>query len=704
MLLTMKRLEGHRLASLALILGVSLSFSGCTTLLRDRTEPVRFRSGCIETGRTYAPVEVSFRVPDFSGHPFRTEFWGRIERPAGPPVRVPAFFDDDLTWRVRYTPDRHGRHSVTILQGPAHDLSPVNVTDLKPAEFVVAGAPAAGFVRTSSQRVQQFVLDDGSGFYPIGYNVGWGKPEEFVAHHRRMQRDGLNWSRHWMACFSGLQLDWSPSVDSARGYLDLNVARKWDEIVRSAEQHGIRFQLVLQHHGQYSSSVNPNWPACPWRTANGGFLNSATAFFTDDRAQELTRWKYRYIVARWGYSTAVMAWELWNEVQFTDAWKEGMTKPVARWHREMAAWIRSLDPYRHLLTTSSLMLYSDVNTSMDYLQVHHYGENMIDGVRSFGVPLETLRKPVFFGEVGDNSIRDAAKSDGRYKRSMIWAGLMTDAAGAAQYWTWDDGLEIAQDYRLATDILTRLRVAERAFVTVPVSVDTRAADEALPIVPEGDFGAPAQPLVLRRGTGNPFDPRLLPRYVHGGSDKVAEGMAARQFFTLESDRPERFEVSVGTIARAGSGIHIVVDGEEMCRQEWPRADADREGDWRFSVDLTPGRHRLAVNASGPDWFRVRSYTWSGHARPGLRVLARSSGESAFAWVYSAGGIHTTGAPPVNGVVTVPGLRPGAYRVEWWRTDSGSLITAEDAVVDWDGQLSVSTPPVARDVVFTVRVQ
>lgn len=81
-----------------------------------------------------------------------------------------------------------------------------------------------------------------------------------------------------------------------------------------AERHGIYFQLVLQHHGQYTTT-NSNWDENPWNAENGGFLNTPEEFLTSERAKELTRRKYRYIMARWSYSPQIMAWELFNEVQ-----------------------------------------------------------------------------------------------------------------------------------------------------------------------------------------------------------------------------------------------------------------------------------------------------------------------------------------------------------------------------------------------------
>src|SRR5262249_28077262 len=171
-------------------------------------------------------------------------------------------------------------------------------------------------------------------------------PEIFA----KMGRAGENWSRVWMDHWDGKNLDWPAPGRS--GELDVDVARRWDSIVDAAERSGIYFQMVLQHHGQYSSRVNPSSVENPWNRKNGGFLDTPEQFFTDARARALTKAKYRYIVARWGYSPHVLAWELFNEVQFTDAMGHGQRDAVVGWHRDMAAYLRAQDPNYLLVTTS----------------------------------------------------------------------------------------------------------------------------------------------------------------------------------------------------------------------------------------------------------------------------------------------------------------------------------------------------------------
>jgi hypothetical protein len=479
----------------------------------------------------YPWFEAAFRVNEYQGNPFAPSLWADVHTPSATRLRIPAFYDGDHTWKIRFTPFEPGNHTVDgLFLGDRREAARRIPTEtLGSTHFPVADTPRTGFVRVSTKTVQRFVFDDQTPYYPFGMNWGWGTPAGYPERFRKLAAAGLNWSRVWMTHWDGLNLDWRLGQSPQPGTLDLDVARDWDSIIQGAEQAGVRIQLVLQHHGQYSTFVNPNWDANPWNVANGGFLDRPEDFFTDDHARLLTRRKYRYAIARWGYSTSIMAWELFNEVEFTDGyvgsellhyWKRykgtgemnpadlaqvlrllatrsrqeggaphtleglqaairdiehgsvpridfGLGAPVvARWHDEMARHIRDLDPYGHLVTTSSIPLGNPIWTSMDYYQFHAYQPDMIDALSRLPADPATLDKPAFYGEIGDHRVHDPAKTDGRYMRTMLWASLMSGAAGTAQMWAWDrvETLDFYTRFRGARRFLDAAGYADRIFL------------------------------------------------------------------------------------------------------------------------------------------------------------------------------------------------------------------------------------------------
>jgi hypothetical protein len=318
---------------------------------------------------TYGKIEASFTVNAPIADPFdySNDVRVLIVQPDSSTVSLPAFNDGGTTWRVRHTPTMAGVYSISniTLNG-----SPLSFSHLVPASWTVTGFPTSpGFVQVDPTNPRRFITSNGRRFFPVGQDVAWGYTNNPGGDYRvttifpKMGAAHENWSRVWMTHFYdwqglGLNLDW-PKVNNTFGQLSLPNARNWDAIVAAADQAGIHFQMVLQHHGQYASTngsnVNPNWEQNPYNVANGGFLSNATNFFTDPTAQSLTKRKLRYIAARWGYSPSIMAFELFNEVQFTDAAYANQWTNIEAWHNEMAAFLRSVDTYHHLITTSSAL-------------------------------------------------------------------------------------------------------------------------------------------------------------------------------------------------------------------------------------------------------------------------------------------------------------------------------------------------------------
>lgn len=493
--------------------------------------------------RAYARCEASVRLPLLTGNPFEAAIWGDVDLPGNEVVRIPAFYDGDRIWKIRFTPTRPGSHWVTgfFIGEDRATAQPIAFEPLSSLRFDVDGRPTRGFVKRSPHDTQRFLFDDGTPYLPFGQNLGWMRNDLYPACFERLAEAGLSWSRVWMTHFTGQNLDWHSTDPAASGTLDLEAARRWDRIVEAAEATDIRIQVVLQHHGQFSTFVNPNWNENPWNVANGGFLKRPEDFFIDETARALTRRKYRYIAARWGYSPAILSWELFNEVEFTDGYlgrdlvevwqtyqKAGRVDVavlrkasvalvklaamddtttfglehiqsaltsiekgvfpgfdigfgvhlVAAWHREMAAHLRDVDPYRRLVTTSSVPVTSPVWDSMDYYQFHAYRDNMIEAVSRLPRDVRSLDRPAFYGEIGDHQIHDPAKADGRYMRTMLWASLFSGAAGPAEMWAWDvvERLDFYGTYRAARRFLDAGGFATRRFLPVDVAFKTISAD------------------------------------------------------------------------------------------------------------------------------------------------------------------------------------------------------------------------------------
>ena len=467
---------------------------------------------------TYPKIEASFNITNLTTDPFDytvTDVHVQILQPDNSMVLLPAFFDGGTTWRVRHTPTMAGIYSVL---GVTLNGSPLSVASLQPTSWTIAGPPTdAGFIRVDPSNPRRFITANGKRFFPRGEDVAWDAGSYYVTNiFWRMGAAHENWSRVWMDHWDGKNLDWpayGPTLPT--GQLNLTVAQKWDGIVAAAEQAGVHFQMTLQHHGQYSTTVDPNWGQNPYDITNNigstnGFLTSPVQFFTDATAKALTKRKLRYAVARWGYSTSVMAWELFNEVQFTDAAQTGQWGIIQSWHTNMALFLRSQDPYQHLITTSS-DLTQPIWDQCDYYTHHDYPTDVITGLRdAMDITASQPVKPDYGAECATNGVP-------RYGvNAPLWAGIMNGQSGAEMPWWWDS-LDGENDYiyfRAVSDFITLSGLGEQAVLNKSIPAVTGGANGPLAFAPGGGWATASQ-YIFAVTNGAPDGIGSAPSYLQG---------------------------------------------------------------------------------------------------------------------------------------------------------------------------------------------
>jgi hypothetical protein len=121
----------------------------------------------------FAKVELSFQLPAIPGNPFdhvENDVQATFRLPDGRSVTVPAFFDGDNTWRVRYTPAQAGR-----AHRCPHNAQRSIVAAAGIGATLVSGSgrPGPGFVRRDPATFARFRFDNGQAYYPLGHNVAW---------------------------------------------------------------------------------------------------------------------------------------------------------------------------------------------------------------------------------------------------------------------------------------------------------------------------------------------------------------------------------------------------------------------------------------------------------------------------------------------------------------------------------------------------
>lgn len=306
-----------------------------------------------------------------------------------------------------------------------------------------------GIIKVDSLTNRNFIDGNGQSFIPVGVNLCWWtnnsrKTYDYDVWMERMNQNNINMMRLWMATW-GFALHWGREYNNFD--TRLNAAARLDKIFDLADKYSIYVQLVLVNHGQFSSTVNAEWQNNPYNSKNGGIIDTPQEFFSNRDARRAFKNEMRYILARYGYSDKILAWELFNEVDWTDGADSSNRLNIYNWHREMGEYMKSIDPYDHMITTS---YKTNIGMSyglgvIDYTNPHDYG--YASKSVSLNLPevqesvVDRYKKPTIQSEIGINwqSGKDTRRTDptGISIRQALWAGMLGGAAGAAMQWWWD---------------------------------------------------------------------------------------------------------------------------------------------------------------------------------------------------------------------------------------------------------------------------
>jgi len=460
---------------------------------------------------------------------------------------------------------------------------------------------------------------------------------------------------------------------------------RWDSIVNQCEKNRIKFQFVLFHHGLFSTTTDPNWAEHPWNVANGGFLADPTDYFVNPKAKKLTRDWLRYAVARWGHSPAIMAWELFNEVQWVDAAKKHPERigDVIAWHQEMGDYVRSIDPYHHLVTSSSSEeLNPRVFESMDYLQPHSYPPNLFAAILATPLPKD---KPSFLGEFGVHFETVNEQVAKRALRDGFWAALLAAQAGPAEYWYWDEAYKyhLYSEYAREAKILRRSGFAEHPDAQ-PVTIEVKGGVPGdLTVTPGIGWGSTRRfvyNLPMDGATGSLPDLSSFIQSIGSHNRSLMREPIRLRFFAADEGVAR---IVVGEVSKAGGILQLALNGNQVATKEWPAESADHVVDQDFLAPFGKGANELIIDNAGTDWFKLKSVTIP---RIGSGVLAACTSSSRYSlmrlqWLGGLGGQAKT--------LLIPGLDDGLYEMRQFDVLTGT--EKDSSVLSMNGQISRYEP-------------
>ncbi len=693
-----------------------------------------------ETVGQYAKFELTFALSELYDNPFdvsTVDIQAVLMLPDGSEVTVPAFFYKEYDyaggryvnvrnpcWKVRFAPAQLGQHQVS--QITIVDSS--GVTTVEPdVTFTCVESDARGIIRQDSRDRHCLRHSSGRPYLPIGQDVGWMPkgPGDWERIFASMSGVGENWTRIWMTHFyEGLTLEWSTRASSyyhGVGRLSLEMAWKLDRVVELAEQNGIAIQLALQHHGQFSTNVNSNWSENPYNIANaqtdGGFLKNAEDFFTDREAIRLTRNKFRYIVARWGYSSAIFAWELWNEVQYTNGWQ---TKPahVVAWHEEMANYVAAIDPFDHLITTSSdgsgFEALWGLNR-IDVVQVHHYGSETVAALDSATTRLAGYGKPILMAEFGVGGTGGGLHAEQTvsslsepYKTQMIegldlhngiWSAFHRKSVAAL--WWWDCYIEPLNLYGVFTP-LARYAQGEdlAAWNLARADLDTTGLPHCIQVSPGLDdfYAVSTQTTFTVQADGSMPGTDKLSAWLHGSSKST---LRSNPTFNINLVEGDVLRIHVQEVSGWGNNkLRVLVDAQQTFASMYTNGATN----FVIEVALPAGPHAVKIENTGQDWFHIGSYEFISPNKGCLEFVGLSGRDHAYLWVHDVGSSYgRTAYGTFSGAgVVLRGLNDGPYTIEFHATRGAGGVLQSVTGSAASGQLRIAFPDFTKDIAVKVK--
>jgi hypothetical protein len=399
----------------------------------------------------YETIEYQLTIEALEGDPFdqrQTALDLIATAPSGKSLRVPGFYQHDSEpkgWRVRFTPQEQGTYRLQfeLLKNGAQE------DGKKAPDLMVIASGKDGFLKPNDLWTWKY--DSGRPFRAIGENVCWegewrGKHYSYDQLLSELSLNGANFYRTWM-CYWNLPVEWKKvqaggiNQESTSTYNE-SAVKRFDQLIQLNERLQLHMMLAIDWHG--AIMTHDKWPMYSYNVVNGGPCETPRDFFTHPEAKALYKNRLRYLVARFGCSPSIAAWEFFNEVDNT-AFPENIPhEAVTSWHREMSDYLKSVDPYGRIVTTS--VSHRDIEgmndlPSIDLNQRHIY-------IHTADIP-KTLRsyaqahgKAYAIGEGGYdwdwNKIFDwrGEEFDDHFKRGL-WYGLFSPTPVLPMSWWWE---------------------------------------------------------------------------------------------------------------------------------------------------------------------------------------------------------------------------------------------------------------------------
>jgi Domain of unknown function (DUF5060) len=364
-------------------------------------------------------IEYSLEYNGEVGNPFtEVEAIGVFTRPgeAGQ-IKVEGFYDGGIIWKFRFMPRIEGFWQAELMLRHAGN----EVAEVR-KRFLCEGYHGHGPLLQSRENPYRLQHEDSTPFYSIGIQpcgaskAGLDGPPRSSGRWNSVDMDTYLQAFEGASNLFRIQLGAGTRAGCAREIIvdslglyryNLDACRLLDETFSLLDRHG------------FSSILIPFQDMSLWQTDTTSFGSNKDVNgwknIENREAVEPVLHYLKYLVAR--YAAYVDIWELFNEDVYTPD----------EWLREIAAYVRSLDPYDHLLTTNyerPLEAWNDIVTAHEYMSIPAW--EVEEHLAKEFARLKSFNKPVMYTEFGNKgflSNRDPVKW-----RIAVWTSFMNESS------------------------------------------------------------------------------------------------------------------------------------------------------------------------------------------------------------------------------------------------------------------------------------
>lgn len=685
----------------------------------------------------YEKFEASVNIQAAQEDPFdreKIDVTAHIKTPRGLNVSVPAFYTSvDRIWQIRYTPVEIGVYDISVSVSTGG-----RTAKSESKRFKALKGKTDGFLRISRDNGRYLMFDSGKSFFGVGHNLAWvtnNNGSTYKDYFKLMKANGCNLTRLW------INMPWTIRIEGPRlGQFDTAQSRKLDEVISAAKENGIYIILVMD---SYSSLMQErgywdeqSWSTNPYNVTNGGMCETPLSIFTLPEAVRRYKNRVRYMIARWGYSPNIAAFELWNE----------MDAP-ADWTREIASYIKSLNPHGQLITTSVGYPWDNrfdeskiwELPGIDLPDKHIYEDTINDStdhIINLAAEMSSrYAKPLLLGEFGMHSSRGDAGMDpdgkGIALHKSIWASMSGGCMASALNWWWSEYVKSKNMYphyaalRRFTEGIDWARGKTRALdissVTIPDMAGSHSGDIVIRTVDAWLDASYSDFTISNSGrvTGG-----FINRYLQSSAkmDRAIEPV-----FHVNFPQYGKMILNIDMVSQ-GSCLVVSLDGNEILMKEltagpgcgpWKRSLYRNDHkiyqcvyDLDLEIDVPKGEHTVKLSNRGMDWLSIKTVTLRNYRSSSVANIYYSGtmiGDSAVLWLcnrdygWKNGGKDVEPESIKGARAALNGIGAGHYSVEWWDTFAGRVIATDTVEVEADqGKLYLPVPSFSKDIACKIK--